>query len=361
MQLPYKSFFLHLCKMEVDYIVVGFGLAGMAFVNTLEENKQSFVVYEDASQTSSHVAGGVYNPVVLKRFTPVWNGTDQLKVALPFYKKLEQRFQSNYDHAFDTYRIFKSAEEQNNWFSASDKPLLSTYMDTNIVYDTYAGIIAENGYGRLKHTGRIDTKRLMDDYKKDLEQKGLIRYESFAYDALELKDNQVAYKDVSAKKVVFCEGYGMHKNPFFNYLPLNGTKGEMLTIHAPDLQIDFLVKAAVFVLPLGNDLYKVGATFNWSDKTSETTEKGKQELVEKLNSFINCPYTIVSQSAGIRPTVTDRRPLLGLHPEYRQLALINGLGTRGVMIAPTVASQMYDAITNGKALDKEVDIARFTA
>lgn len=347
--------------MEVDYIVVGFGLAGMAFVNTLEAHNRSYVVFEDASQTSSNVAGGVYNPVVLKRFTPVWNGTEQLKVALPFYQKLEQRFKNTYDYGFDTYRIFKSAEEQNNWFAASDKPLLAPYMDTNIVYDTHQGIVAKNGYGRLKHTGRIDTKSVLEDYKQELEEKGLIRYESFAYEKLILNEERVAYNEVSATKVVFCEGFGMHQNPYFNYLPMNEAKGELLTIHAPDLKVNFLIKAAVFVLPIGNDLYKVGATFNWKDKTSLATDEGKQELIEKLETFITCPYTVVEQSAGIRPTVKDRRPLLGLHPKYKQLALLNGLGTRGVMIAPTAAKALYNYISKGEALDKEVDIARFSA
>ena len=140
---------------------------------------------------------------------------------------------------------------------------------------------------------------------------------------------------------------------------MNEAKGELLTIHAPDLNVDFLIKAAVFVLPLGNDLYKVGATFNWKDKTSLTTEEGKKELLEKLETFIKCPYTIVSQSAGIRPTVKDRRPLLGIHPNYKQLVLLNGLGTRGVMIAPTAARDLYKYLIEGIPLDKEVDIARY--
>ena len=71
--------------MKLDYIIVGLGLAGLSFAEQLIKAKKSFMVFEDSSQTSSLVAGGVYNPVILKRFTPVWNAKEQLKVALPFY------------------------------------------------------------------------------------------------------------------------------------------------------------------------------------------------------------------------------------------------------------------------------------
>jgi glycine/D-amino acid oxidase-like deaminating enzyme len=47
--------------------------------------------------------------------------------------------------------------------------------------------------------------------------------------------------------------------------------------------------------------------------------------------------------AGVRPTVKDRRPLVGTH-EYS--AILNGLGTRGVMLGPSMAKALYNAIEN---------------
>ena len=345
--------------MKVDYIIVGFGLAGMSFVKRLEDNNKSFIVYENSSQTSSNVAGGVYNPVVLKRFTPVWQGTEQLKLALPFYKEIEEKFNTVYDFKIPTYRIFKSIEEQNNWFAASDKPKLSSYMDVNIITKEYNGIIAKSGFGKLNHTGRIDTKSLLSDYKAHLKKEDLIHLESFDYTGIEFLEEGVKYKGVSASKIVFCEGYGMHKNPFFKDLPMNEAKGELLTIHAPELDVDFLIKAAVFVLPIGNHYYKVGATFNWHDKTLHPSQEGRDELIEKLDSFITVPYKIIEQTAGIRPTVKDRRPLVGIHEKYGQLAILNGLGTRGVMIAPKASLELYKHFEHGSALDPESDIKRF--
>ena len=345
--------------MEVDYIIVGLGLAGLAFIETLEENNKTYVVYENESQNSSKVAAGMYNPVVLKRFTPVWNGTKQLQLALSFFKKLEHRFQTKYLHDVPIYRVFKSIEEQNNWFAACDKPLLAEYMDVKLVSNTRKEIIAPFGFGKLKHTGKLDVNKLLQEYTAYLETKSNLQKETFKHSKLEILETTVRYKKTIAKQIVFCEGFGLKGNPFFNYLPMKEAKGELITIHAPKLKIDYLLKAAIFVLPLGQDLYKVGATFNWKDKTQQPSKAGEMELLMKLDMTINTPYTIVNHVAGIRPTVKDRRPLLGIHPKHKQLAILNGLGTRGVMLAPTMAKSLYKHIENNEALDKETDISRF--
>lgn len=345
--------------MKVDYIIVGLGLAGLAFAEELVENNKSFIVFEDSSQTSSLVAGGVYNPVILKRFTPVWNAKEQLAIALPFYENLERKFNTKFDQKFITKKVFKSIEDQNNWFEASDKPKLTAYIDSNLDTKSYNGVIANFSLGNVKETGRIDTKKLVETYRDYLESENAIRFEKFEYQQIEFQENTVTYKEIETSTIVFCEGFGVTENPFFNKLPLNEAKGELITIHAPELDIDFLLKSSLFVLPLGDNYYKVGATFNWEDKTSNPTLEGKEELVSKLKKVLNVPYKIINQSAGIRPTVKDRRPLVGLHQKHRKLALLNGLGTRGVMIAPTVAKQLYNHLEKGASLDEEIDIVRF--
>ncbi|HFS67189.1 MAG TPA: FAD-dependent oxidoreductase, partial [Flavobacteriia bacterium] len=55
--------------MKVDYIIVGLGLAGISFIERLKEHHKSFVVFENNSQNASKVASGLFNPVILKRFT----------------------------------------------------------------------------------------------------------------------------------------------------------------------------------------------------------------------------------------------------------------------------------------------------
>jgi len=345
----------------VDYIIVGLGLAGIAFCEELEAAEKTFIVFEDNSQHSSTVAGGLYNPVTLKRFTPVWNADEQLEVALPFYQTLEKKLGIQFDEKLAVMRRFTSIEEQNTWFQASDNPKLSRYLDTHLVINTNEHVHAPFSLGKVKETGRIYTEKLIKAYRNYLKNKNIFRTERFHYEKLTIEKTSVSYQTIEAKNIVFCEGFGIKQNPYFNYLPLNGTKGELLTIKAPDLKVDCVLKSSIFIIPMGNDTYRIGATYNWEDKTHTITEAAKNELAEKLSKLITCEYEIIDQVAGIRPTVIDRKPLVGKHPVHSQVAILNGLGTRGVMIAPTVAKQLYNYITHQVELPNEINIKRFAS
>ena len=345
--------------MQVDYIIVGFGLAGLALAEVLEQNQKSFVVFDDCSQRASLVAASVYNPVILKRFTPVWDVQEQLQIALPFYRQLEAKLNKSYDEQLPIYRIFNSIEEQNNWFAACDKPVLGDYLHPEILKNSNAAVNAPFGLGKVHATGKLRTKQLLADYSEQLSKTQKYRQETFDYEQLKLHEDGVSYNEIHAKKVVFCDGFGLKKNPYFKELPLNGTKGELITIHTPELQLDAILKASVFILPMGNDHYKVGATFNRDDKTPDPTPDGKQELIRKLESVIKVAYTIVKHEAGIRPTTRDRRPLLGSHAQHQQLAVLNGLGTRGVLLAPKMAKCLFEYLEKGSELPAAVSITRF--
>ena len=345
--------------MQVDYIIVGLGLAGLAFAEELRSNNKSFVVFEDASQQSSLVAAGTYNPIVLKRFNAVWNVQQQLALALPLYKKLEKRLGGTYDYKLDIHRIFTSVEEQNNWFVACDKPVLCDYMLPSIIPNTNTAIKAPFGFGKVFGTGWIDTKSLLNDYRKHLTDSKILINSRFEYDQIQLNDEGLVYKDISAKQLVFCEGFGLQQNPFFKELPMEEAKGELLTIQAPGLQLKETLKGAVFIQPINDDTYKVGATFNWEDKTSLPTKEAKNELLAKLDTMIDIPYKVIDHKAGIRPTTKDRRPLVGVHKEHSQLAILNGLGTRGVLLGPAMAKELYKHLELKTALPKEISIARF--
>ena len=344
---------------HLDYIIVGCGLAGIAFCEQLREHKKTFVVFEDSSQQASSVAVGLYNPVVLKRFTTVWKAEETLDLATEKYAALEKLLDITINYKIPVYRKFASIEEQNQWFSAMDKPVLDRFLSSQIVQSSNPNIKAPYNFGRVLETGRIDTVKLIKTYRKFLKENNLLFHEPFDYDSLKLNIGHIEYKNIKSKCVVFTEGFGMSKNPYFKNLSLNPVKGEIITIKAPELNLDVIIKSSVFIVPMGNHLYAVGATYNWTDKTKNPTNEGKEELLRKLKSVIDCDFEVVGHVAGLRPTVLDRRPLVGVHPKYKNLFVLNGLGTRGVMNAPYVAEQLFNLIENGIPLDKEIDINRF--
>jgi glycine/D-amino acid oxidase-like deaminating enzyme len=343
----------------LDYLIVGSGLAGISFAEIALRNNKSILVIDDKSQISSRVAGGLYNPVILKRFSEVWKAEEQLVLMEDFYSHVEAKLHTKVNFKLPILRKFFSIEEQNNWFSASDKPLLAPFLSTQLIFKKYAGIDSPFDYGEVLHTGYVDTALLLDKYQEYLLQNKLLIQESFLYNELIINDDFVEYKGYQARNIIFAEGFGLHSNPFFQDLPLDGTKGELFIIKAPELDLDVIVNTSVFILPLGNDLFKVGATYNWKDKTDEPTEEGKTELTDRIKEIINCDFEIVSHFGGVRPTVRDRRPIIGTHDKHQSLHLLNGLGTRGVMLGPAMAKDLFDYIENKKPLDPVIDIQRF--
>lgn len=342
-----------------DYLIIGSGLAGIAFAEIALQNNKTIKVYENHSQNSSRIAGGLYNPVILKRFSEVWKSQEQIDIVNHFYARLEAQLSVSIDFKIPIYRKLYSVAEQNDWFVASDKPNLAPFLSTTINYSQINGIQSPFGYGEVLQSGYVDTTLLLKSYHNYLHESGLLIQETFDYNQLEVTAAAVLYKGQSYKKVIFAEGFGLHANPFFNQLPLDGTKGELLIIKAPDLDLNVIINSSVFIVPLGNDLFKVGATYNWDDKTALPTEEGRKELEENLKGLLHCEFEIMDHLAGIRPTVRDRKPMIGTHPKHPNLHVLNGLGTRGVMLAPAMAKELYEHLEFDKPIDPAVDIKRY--
>ena len=344
---------------EVDYIIIGCGLASIAFCEQLRLNNKAFVVFDDHSQKSSLVAAGLYNPVILKRFSEVWKAKEQLDLASVLYSKIENELNIKVDYKLRILRRFDSIQEQNKWFTASDKPSLERFLSTQLIKNNHSYVDAPYGFDEVLHAGHLDTDVLINNYKKFLIENNNLEETSFKYADIQFKGSSIQYKNITTKRIVFAEGFGVKHNPFFSSIPLSGSKGELLTIKAPDLEIDYAIKSSVFVIPIGDDLYNVGATYDNFDKSNTPTDRAKEELLSKVKTFIKCNFEVVNHLAGVRPTVKDRRPLIGQHIEKNNLYVLNGLGTRGVMIAPYVAKQLYNFIENGEALDTEIDVNRY--
>ncbi len=343
----------------LDYIIVGAGLSGITVAEELLCRGKTVQVYEDSSQSSSTVAGGIYNPVILKRFTLAWNAGEQLEISIPFYRKLEKKLGVQLIFELPVYRKFNSVEEQNNWFTAMDKPGLSRFLDSKLETSVNDCIPSRFSFGKVRSTGRVDTAVLLESYRKFLISIDSLVSESFVHSKLDIREDHVDYNGEKAKNIVFCEGFGIKDNPLFNFLPFHGNKGEYLIVKAKDLQLKEAVKSSVFILPQGNNIYKIGATYDNVDKTRDHTQKARETLLSQLKKMITCDFEVVGQVAGIRPATIDRKPVIGKHPLYSSVYCCNGFGSRGVLIAPVMAKQLVAYLEEQLPLDPETNINRF--
>ncbi|PDH47200.1 MAG: FAD-dependent oxidoreductase [Bacteroidetes bacterium MED-G21] len=345
---------------EFDYIIVGQGIAGTVLAFQLRlKGKHVFVIDKNRDFTSSKIAPGTYNPMVLKRFTPCWKVEDQLTPLYDFLDAFETSFNTSIHVPLKLWRRFASIQEQNLWLEKSDHHRLVPFMKPSFISNPHKDINADFGFGEVKKSGWVDFLKLISIFKHRLISEGCFLDEEFDYNSMLIGKNTISYKSISAQKIVFCEGHRLTNNPFFNYLPLMRTKGELITVKLEGLNVQELIKSNITLLPLGDDVYKVGATFNWDDKDEICSVKAREELLAKLKELVNKNPVVINQYAGLRPTVKDRRALLGAHPNHDNIIVFNGLGTRGLLISPYLAIQLIEFMEKGVALDPEVDIKRY--
>ena len=341
-------------------IIVGFGLAGFHYAQQLKKDNKEFLIIDKPENSASRNAAGICNPTVLKRYTLAWKGSEFLNYAMPNYKRFESEFKTTVFHPLPIHRHFFSAGEQNSWVVASQEEGLNPFLESTFHTKSSEGIRRNFGYGSVKNVGRLDISSMLEAFLTTLDFNQKLE-ERFDYAALEIYKEKVVYKGVEAKNVVFCEGFGLKNNPWFNYLPLIGSKGEYLKIKAPKLSQKQIIKGGIFISPIGQDLFLVGATFNPNNKVNEISAEGLKWIRSKLETLIDAPYEVIHHKACIRPTVSDRRPLLGQHPEHNNLYVFNGLGTRGVLMAPLLSCWLHDFIHLKKELPQAVAINRFEA
>ena len=337
------------------FIVVGAGLSGLCVCIQLIDRGEDVTLVDNGVNHSSIIAAGMITPLVFRRMTKSWRVDEFSPYIQSFYRRLEAETNTSFFQSIQMRRMFSSLQERELWLKKQSADEFQEYMaPLTPEDDAYDRAINKHGSGRLKNAANVQTSDFLHAATSWVSLRGKLLHESFDYSLL--SGNQ--YKDQSYTDIIFCEGYLGKENPWFGKLPLTQTKGETLTIYSKDIPEDESINRKCFVLPLGNQTFKIGSTYIWDNADLSTTEEGKQIMLENLSHLTSAPITILDQAAGIRPTTTDRRPLIGTHPEIKSYHIFNGLGAKGYLIAPLLSKEFVDYLLDGTPLDKEVDIAR---
>jgi glycine/D-amino acid oxidase-like deaminating enzyme len=345
---------------EIDFILVGQGIAGSILAYLIIKAGKKVLVFDTPQNNhSSVVAAGLFNPVTGRKFVKTWMAEHLFPFLIHFYQNLERDLDSEFFHPMPIFRPFLSLEEKNAMISRYNAGGLEPFVD-QILSSPPGNFPPPNDLGgiKIKHSGYVNLPRLLDSLKDFIRSNGKIREELFDHKKMEITEKGIGYKDLYTEKVIFCEGSQACNNPYFRWLPFRPVKGEILTIDA-EIHIDFIFNRKIFILPLQEGLYRVGATYDWDYRDMSPTEEAKKYLEEKLNQFFPVNYKVVNHLAGIRPATKDRRPFVGLHPELPKVGIFNGLGSKGVTLSPYFAHQFVDYLLKDEELDKEVNINRF--
>lgn len=320
----------------IDYLVVGQGLAGTVFAwQAIRRGKRVLVIDREDQITSSKVAAGIVNPVTGKRLVKTWRFDELWPVARDFY----QGFGAKFFREIPVIRLFENGVQAAKARGAT----LPADFDRSTFDCRFGGLESKEG-------GQLDVAEFLRHSRERF-----IAADSYRRGEVTNLD------EVEARCVVFCQGSEGRDHPLFDRVPLRPGKGEILDLNILDLAEHRIVNRGKWLLPLGEGRFRAGATFTWDQTTCEPTADGRAEIESGLREMLKIDFAVTGASAAFRPMGFRGIPRLGRHPEVTRTAYFNGLGSKGVLVAPFFARQLLDHLEDGKPLDREVDIARFWA
>jgi glycine/D-amino acid oxidase-like deaminating enzyme len=346
---------------NIDFLIVGQGLAGSALAMKCCERRYKILVFDDPSQNhSSRVAAGLFNPVTGKYMTKTWLADLIFPTLFEYYTAVEGLTRRRFFNPIPIYRPFAGIEEQNEWMGRSAAASYDAFVSNISQAPAFKGKINEPFGGvTLKQSGYLDTRAYLEAVRTYLEDRGAYRAQKFDGEKLEVRDDWVQYGDISAKKIIFCQGVQNATNRWFNTCPVEPLKGEMIQVQCA-LPMDVIFNRGVFMVPGPNSSdWRVGATYNREDHEPQVTASARDELTRKLDDLVRVPFSVTGQYWGVRPTTPDRRPVIGSHPNLRSMVIFNGLGTKGVSLAPYFSEILIRWLEGRGAIGKEADISRF--
>ena len=343
---------------KFHYIILGHGLAGASVaIQLLKRGKKILVIDKPSPTTASRVAVGLFNPITGRKMVKSWLADNLFPYLHQFYREAEMLTSEKFFYPMPLYRPFISVEEQNEWMAKSIEPTFQPYIQNVFTAPGFPGVKDQHGGILLKQAGYLNTTAYLDAVRKLIERDGTFLETEIRESDINTDNHGIRYLDFEAERLVICNG--VRDNPWFRWLPIRALKGETLQIHS-DYQESVIINRGVYIVPaVAPSEWRIGATYDHEDKGSGTTEKAKAELIEKTAELISFPFNIVHQEYGFRPTTPDRRPILGRHPSLDRVFAFNGMGTKGVSLAPYFSEVLVRFIENDEPINKEVDIERY--
>lgn len=344
-----------------DVLVIGAGLAGSILAYKLMSAGLRICVVSDPSiPSASRTAAGLINPVTGQRMVLQDNIEALLEEVEAFYSEMEEKFNITLLHRRKMLRLFQSEKEKASWQRRLNNPSYTPYIDhqTSEEHAIHAGL---GGFIQYR-TGNLDTNLLLDSLHAWFRQQGVLIEAPFHHHQLSIEEGQIRWQEVEAEKVIFCEGWRGQFNPWFNWLPFQPAKGEILTLTTDAEVSEKIINRGKWLLPVNRSSFKFGATYERVEINEVSTDSARESLLQTMaQMFVKNPAVEVTEHvAGVRPGTRDKRPFLGFHHDHPSLGIFNGFGSKGSLLIPWYAEAMASHMINLTSLPPEADIGRIS-
>lgn len=339
-------------------MIVGAGIAGCCAAITAEKRGFSVTITDPhPEKATSQVAAGLFNPITGRQFSLTWNAKEIFDYLPDFYEYAEKMFDKKFFYQGSLYRPFPDAETQERFekrkedndlkefISPDEYPLPAWYKKTD-----FGGIWLKKG-GWLNTPAFIEAT--LNHFKENMITK------RFELEEVKVQAEGLDWQGVGYDYILLCKGVWEKETALGKQVPFTPVKGEILTIAINSEPYDMAFSANKYLLPLDKGIFKAGATYSWDLTDAQPSQAGKNELIAVIQKLSSEPFEVLKHEAGIRPAMQGRRPIAGWLKTYKGIGILNGLGSKGISLAPYLAHYLFENLEKGTPLPMEADISRF--
>lgn len=343
---------------QYDYLIVGQGIAGTVLAFTLlRQGSSAYVVDLAQEHSTSKVAAGLFNPITGRKMNKTWLAESLFPALHEFYPWLEKEVGASFFYPTPIYVPFDSVEKQNDWLGKSASDGYEAFVKGFVPHKYEEALNGGFGGMEMKGSGFINTRTMLAACREYLVAKGILQEGFIDPLTITLHEDSISWQGIKAKKVIFCEGVRNRLNPYFEWLDYRPAKGEILEVELANAPFKEIINRGCWLIRQEDGSFRVGSNFERTTDP-EPSYKGKEQVLEKLHALTPLAYAVKGHQAGIRPATYDRRPFIGLHPQYPPIGLFGGLGSKGTSLAPYLATHFVDYLEKDMPLMPEVELNR---
>ena len=329
--------------MSQGILIVGHGLAGAILAHSLLEcGRNVRVIDSNRPHSATQVSAGLINPFIGPKLNMPTDFDRCMDANLSFCKMIEKHAEQKFLHSIELFRVFQAATQKYRWDN-----LPCPYKKKTISSEqcSDSGLLGNYGAGVTK-AWKFDSQGFVNFSKGSLSSQD--RFQETSFDPKKWTDHMV----------VFCEGFRVLENEWFNNLPFAPAQGDVLTIESSN---ELHASNGTWHIPEGNkQLARIGSTWMHKNLESGPRPLARDEILKRLQFIPSVQNALIhSHSSGVRSGTKDRNPIIGRHPVIKNFFLFNGFGSRGCSTIPLAALEFTNFITHGTPLPQHKNLSRF--
>jgi glycine oxidase len=330
----------------IDAIIVGQGLAGSAVAWTLKRAGMDVVVIDSNDNNSaSKISAGLVTPYSGKRQAKDSDFDRRRQQAKAFYEDVGKQLGMTLWLDESSVRRFQDQRERDDYRAKSERNEVN---DTEQVVNERGETV---GY-RMLSAARVMVSRFLAGTREVLRSEGRLIEGRQKIEEVRVSGQGIEIKELKlvAKRIIFCQGFAGRENPWFPNIPDGPVRGEILEIALPAAESDAVQHHKHWLAksyPAAEACeyrYLVGATYDRDDLHDGVTFEGRLELTEGARLLTSQPYEIVNHQSAVRAAMRDRKHRVLRSTVNPNVYLVNGMGSRGSLLAPVAASELLTMI-----------------